>query len=728
MAEEKLEKSKKRKKRAKKVPVILQLEALECGAACLTMIMAYYGKWIPLEQVRMDCGVSKDGSNAKNIALAAKKYGLSVRAYMYDAATIREKNEFPCIIYWNANHFVVLDGFKKDKAILNDPANGYVELPFDLFEQSFSGLCMVIEPGEDFVPNGKKKGMGELVVKYLRGTGLVFVFFALLSIAATFFSIVNPAFARFFVDGLLSGENIDLQNHFFVLLCVFAVFQILYSTIQELFSLRAQGKLAVCANFRYMWHVLRLPVSFYSQRMAGDIAERKRTNESIVFTLIHTLAPNILNVFMMIFYFIVMLRYDVTLSIIGVSGLVIRVLAERCISHRRENLSKVMLRDEANLASATVSGIEMIETIKASGAENGFFQKWAGYQAAVNNKEVDIIRINRYYGLIPIVISSITDMLILFFGLYLIIQGEFMVGMLFAFQGLMTGFTNPVQEISRAGSTIREMRANIERIDDVMEYETDVTYEEVTEKEQQRFDKLRGKVEMKHITFGYSKMGPPLIEDFNMTIEPGKKIAFVGSSGCGKSTLAKLLSGLYKPWSGEILFDDVPLDEIRREVFTGSVSVMSQEITLFEDSIADNIKMWDSTIEDYEMIMAANDAKIHEDIIQREGGYQHRLLEGGKNFSGGQRQRMEIARALAQNPSILIMDEATSALDAKTESEVVKAIRNRGMTCIVIAHRLSTVRDCDEIIVLNRGKVVERGTHEELMARQGRYSELITSE
>ena len=385
------------------------------------------------------------------------------------------------------------------------------------------------------------------------------------------------------------------------------------------------------------------------------------------------------------------------------------------------------MRDEAKLTAATVSGIEMIETIKASGAENGFFEKWSGYQASVNSQNVKAMRMNAYYGLIPQAVSIIVNMTILGVGFNLIIKGEFTVGMLFAFQTMLSSFMMPVTDLANAGTTIREMRTDMERVEDVMEYPTDVEYKNEKCKNIS-YDKLSGRLEMKHVTFGYSKLAPPLIEDFNMTVEMGQKVAFVGGSGCGKSTLAKLISGLYQPWSGEILFDGKPISEIDRNIFTGSLAVVDQDITLFEDTIADNIKMWDRSIEDYEMILASRDASLHEDIMQRDGGYDYRILEGGKDFSGGQRQRMEIARVLAQDPTIIVMDEATSALDAKTEYDVVKAIKDRGITCIVIAHRLSTIRDCDEIIVMEHGKIAERGTHETLMACHGKYEELILSE
>ena len=711
-----------------RVPVVMQMEALECGAASLAMVMAYYDKWVPLEQVRLDCGVSRDGSNAKNVLVAARSYGFEAQGYRCEPSSLREGMSFPCIIHWNFNHFVVLDGFQGNYAYINDPARGEVKVSMEEFDSAFTGICLQITPGPDFEPGGKRKSTLSFARSRLKGAGAAVAFVLLSTVIGYLFGIINPVFSRFFMDRLLTGENRELLMPFLALMAVMGAAQVTVSWIQAVYALKINGKMAIVGSSEYMWKLLRMPMEFFSQRMAGDLMQRQGTNASIASTLVNTLTPLALNTIMMIFYLVVMLRYSVLLTIVGIVTIVLNLLVSRLISAKRVNITRVQMRDAGKLAAATVSGIQMVETIKASGAENGYFQKWAGYQASVNAQNVKFARLNQYLGMIPSLLSALADAAVLILGVWLVMQGKFSLGMIMTFQGFLGAFMSPAMTIISAGQMIQEMRTEMERVEDVMQYPSDPHAIERPLSEEQDYSKLSGSVELKNVSFGYSRLGQPLIQDFSMSMKPGSRVAFVGSSGCGKSTLSKLISGLYQPWSGEILFDGKPITEIDRSVFTGSVAVVDQDITLFEDTIANNIKMWDESIEDFEMILAARDAQIYDDIMAREGGFSARLTEGGKDLSGGQRQRLEIARVLAQDPSIIIMDEATSALDAKTEYELVKAVKDRGITCIVIAHRLSTIRDCDEIIVLDHGLVVERGTHEELMAKGGYYTELITSD
>ena len=717
-----------------KVPVVMQLEALECGAACLCMLMAYYDKWVPLEQVRKDCGVSRDGSKASNILKAARSYGFSARGFRMEPEQLRGPGRFPCIIHWEFNHVVVLDGFRGGKVWLNDPARGDYSISLEDFDRGFTGVCLMIEPGEDFEPGGKPKSIVDFAGKRLKGAKSAMAFVMITTAIASLIGILNSGFSRVFMDELLTGKEPGWYVPFLIGLSLITLIHLTAAWIQAVYSLKLNGKMAIVGNGTYMWKVLRLPMEFYSQRWAGDIQQRKLSNGTLSAQIVNILAPMVIQTVMAAFYVVVMSRYSLLLASIGLLSVLSQLVLSLYISRKRINITRVMMRDSGKLAGATVNGIEMIETIKASGAENGFFEKWAGYQASVNTQNVRFARINQYLGMLPGIIAGVMNVLVLALGLWMTMQGHFTAGMILAFQGLLVAFTAPAQQLIASGQQLQEMRTGMERIEDVMEYPDDeaLTNPEASAAKQdggnEDLNKLSGSFVMKNVTFGYSRLAPPLIENFNLEVRQGQRIAFVGASGCGKSTLSKLISGLYQPWSGEILFDGKPISRINRNVFTGSVAVVDQDIILFEDTIANNIKMWDNSIEDFEMILAARDAQLHEDIMQRDGGYQYRLAEGGRDFSGGQRQRLEIARVLAQDPTIIIMDEATSALDAKTEYEVVNSIRKRKISCVVIAHRLSTIRGCDEIIVLDHGKVVERGTHEELMALNGAYKALVTSE
>ena len=715
-------------KGAAKVPVVLQMEALECGAASLTMVLAYYGRWVPLEQIRQDCGVSRDGASALNVMRAARKYGLEAKGYRYELEAIKTATQFPCIIHWNFNHFVVLCGFKGGKAIINDPARGTVKVSMEEFDHSFTGVCIMLKPTEAFEPGGKRKSTFEFARRRLVGAGAAVAFVVLTTIIGYLFGIINPGFSRFFMDRLLTGQNIELLTPFILLMLLLTIVQIIVDWARTIYSLKISSKLAIVGNSTFIWKILKMPMAFFSQRMAGDIQQRQSTNATIASTLISTLAPLVLDAAMMFFYLFIMVRYSLLLSLIGIGTMLLNLFVSTWIASKRVDISRLMLRDEGKLSSTTVSGIQMIETIKASGAENGFFEKWAGYHASVNAGNVRLTYLNETLGAIPSFLSTLADSAIMVCGVYLAITGNFTLGMIAAFQGYLSSFIGPTQNLITATTDFQQMRVMMERIDDVMNYPDDPLFSNAPMSDDITYAKLSGQIELKNVTFGYSPLSPPLIQDFNMSVKPGQRVAFVGFSGCGKSTLSRLISGLYQPWSGEILFDGKPISEIDHHVFTASVAVVDQDITLFEDTIANNIRMWDESIADFEVILAARDAQIHEDIVRRDGGYQYRLSEGGRDLSGGQRQRLEIARVLAQDPTIIIMDEATSALDAKTEYDLVNAVKDRGITCIVIAHRLSTIRDCDEIIVLDHGMVVERGTHEELYKKGGTYAEMIASE
>lgn len=750
-----------------RVPVIMQMEAVECGAASLCMILAYYGKWLSLEKVRADCGVSRDGCSAKNVVKAARTYGLDAKGLRMEPENLR-KIEFPAILHWNFNHFVVLNGFKKDRAVINDPARGTVEVSMEEFDKSFTGIVLCFKKTGSFVPEGKPGSIREFTKKRLKGMTPAFVFVILTGMLTAGIGIITPLFSRIFLDHILSGKNPEWLLPFLTAMVITLLFQFIIRAIEGVYWYKLEGKLAIESNASFMWHVLRLPMEFFAQRFAGDIASRQASNESIASTLIGKLAPVFMNIVLLVFYLMIMLNYSFLLTIVGITAVVINIVVLRMVSKKRVNMSRILQRDGGKLSGVTMSGFEMIETIKASGAESGFFERWAGYFTRQSNALVQFSKANQFFSAIPSLLQQIANIIVLMIGVYLILDGKFTIGMLLAFQGFLSSFLTPVNELVNAGQSIVDMRSQMERVEDVMNYKPDVEDETVDtaalkdrkmavdeictkttgsnpkpEHETElsagnllacwldippdaiRSEKLSGKMEINSLTFGYNRLSPPLIENFSLSLKPGGSVAFIGGSGSGKSTLARLISGLYSPWSGEIRFDGRLRGEIDRNIITGSLSVVDQDIILFEDTILNNITMWDKSIEEGTVIKACKDAQIHDDIMQREGGYSHVIREGGSNFSGGQRQRFEIARALAQDPSIIILDEATSALDAKTELLVMEAIKARGITLIIVAHRLSTIRDCDEIIVLDKGRVAERGRHEELINADGKYAQLI---
>ena len=487
-----------------KVPVIMQMEALECGAACLTMVLAYYEKWIPLEKVRVDCGVSRDGSNAGNVLKAARFYGLEADGYKLEPQMLIDNAVFPCIIHWNFNHFVVLDGFKGKKAVLNDPARGRVEVTMEEFDESFTGICLMFTPGENFEPSGKPKSVLSFAAKRLKGAEAAIVFVILTTIISSLFGIIAPGFTQVFMDRLLTGKNPDWAFPFLVLLSVFTALQIAVSWINIVYSMRINGKLAIVGNSSFMWKILRLPMEFFSQRMAGDIQSRQNSNTEVASNLVNTFAPLALNTGMMFFYLIIMIRMSLPMTILGIFSVLLNALFSRYISEKRINIARVQVRDSGKLTGTTIAGIEMIESIKASGSETGFFGRWAGYQASVNYQDVKFSKTDEYLGLLPMIVSEITDCLVLFMGISLAMRGEFTPGMITQFAVYMKQFLAPATTLITTGQTVQEIRTEMERIEDVMEYRTDelADNEVSADTPDVSFAKLSGHVEMKNVTFG----------------------------------------------------------------------------------------------------------------------------------------------------------------------------------------------------------------------------------
>jgi len=707
-----------------KTPTIYQMEATECGAASLSMIFAYFGKHIPLEQMRIETGVSRDGCNAGNIMRAAKRYGFECHGYRKEPQDLR-KLQPPCIIHWNFNHFVVFEGFKGKYAYINDPAMGRRKLTPEELDDCFTGIVLTFQPTGTFTKTKKQNTMTKFITERNSGQGSVMLKLLFVGILLVFPGLLFPVLSRVFIDDVLVGGNTGWFTKLILFMCATVVLQAGLTFYRNRVLVKFQKKMVLLSARDFLSNMFRLPISFFDQRYVGDLTGRVKNNAGVSDFLAGELAETVLNLFVAVFYLILLMTYNPTLTLIAVASIVINLLVMKVTSEVIANSMIKLQQDYGKLAGAVCAGLSITSTLKASGAETEYVGRILGYNAKTIVLEQKLNRYQQMINAIPDATKMLADVLLLMVGGGFVISGEMTLGMLTAFTALFGSFSQPVDKLVGFVKNIQTTRADITRVEDIMKYTLDDKFKEDTEKKNIK-TKLEGRVELKNIAFGYSSLKPPIISDFSFKIDCGSSIAFVGSSGCGKSTVSKVISGLYAPWEGEILFDGIPVKEIPNEVLNASISTVSQNITLFSGTIRDNLTMWNSNISEADMIAAAKDACIHDDISKKQGAYDFVLAEGASNMSGGQRQRLEIARALATNPTVLIMDEATSALDPVVEKKIIDNIKRRGCTCIIVAHRLSAIRDCDQIIVLARGgKIAQRGTHEELSKVEGHYKTFI---
>ena len=708
----------------KRVPVILQMEAVECGAASLAMVLAYYKRYIPLEQLRMDCNISRDGSNAKYIALAGRYHGMNVKALRLGVEAVQSRTDFPMIIHWNFNHFVVLCGFRRNHAVINDPASGRVEVPMEEFDRSFTGIALTFSPSEQFQrQEGGSHRYTELLSR-LRGNGGVLVFALTMGVILALLELTKPVFYNEFTDDILhSGYDRKLLP-LLMAMAVVLVLSFAAAVSRQYYLSRLRTKLTVSASSGFMWHLLHLPVAFFAQRYIGDISGRLQSTDGVYRLLCMTLLPVLLDAVMILLYLVVMLRYSLALSLIGIVMALLNLLFTFLMAAQTAGAVKNVQRDDGKLSGVMLSTVSMIETIKSGGAEEGVFEQLSGYHAKYASAMLELREKSTALSTAAQILTGLSSGAVLMLGVYYIFDGRFTIGALMAFQSFLSLFLTPISTLSASMQSFQTVNGSLDRIGDVMRYPEETR----PRLSREVYEKLSGRIEIEDLRFAYSRLAPPLIRDFSLTIEPGQTVALVGGSGSGKSTVAKLISGLYEPQGGRILLDGVPVGELDRDVLSASLAVVDQSISLFSGTIRENITMWDPSVPEDVLIQACRDACIHEEILALPNGYDATLAEGGSNFSGGQRQRLEIARALAAQPSILILDEATSALDTMTEKLVMDAVKRRNITCLVIAHRLSTIRDADQIIMLDHGEAVEQGTHQELVALGGRYKALVDSD
>lgn len=706
-----------------KVPTVFQMEHTECGAASLAMIFAYFGKHLPLEQMRIETGVSRDGCSAVNIMRAAKQHGLNCRGYRQEVEALKTIST-PCIIHWNFCHFVVFEGYRKGIPYINDPALGRRKLTQEELDEGFTGVVLTFEKTDAFQPQKNVNTLPDFIRQRLKGQKEVLFKLVYIGLLLVFPGLVLPVLSQIFMDDVIAAGYTDWMPKILIFMGLLAGLKLSLTYYRDLILQKLASKLTLMSGFSFLRHLFRLPISFFDQRHAGDLAARMDNNTQISQFLAGDLAETVLNILVAVFYLVILLLYSPLLTLVGLLSVSISLLVVYYCSQAIGDIAMRMQISGGKLHSAVCAGLSITDTLKASGAEEAYAARILGHQAKHANLEQSMIRCQQIADAVPDALGQITDVLILMLGGILVMQGDMTMGMLIAFSSLFTSFSQPVNALVGFIHSIQTLKANLCRVDDISRYPQDLRYDD-TQKKTMRKRKLSGDIRLENVSFGYSRLKPPLVEHFSFHLRSGESIAFVGASGCGKSTVAKMVSGLYQPWAGEIFLDGHPIHTLSREVLNASIATVSQNITLFSGSIRDNLTMWNNAILEEDMIAAAKDACIHDFIIQQPGGYDYPLTENAANLSGGQRQRLEIARALATKPTILVMDEATSALDPIVEKQILDNIKRRGCTCVIVAHRLSAIRDCNQIVVMDQGHIVQRGSHSSLIQEEGYYSAFV---
>jgi NHLM bacteriocin system ABC transporter peptidase/ATP-binding protein len=707
------------------------MEATECGAASLAMVLAHHGLRVPLQELRTACGVTRDGSSAPGILKAARAYGLIARGFRKEPEALNEL-PLPLIAYWNFNHFLVIESLDATGAQLNDPERGRWRVSAEEFDRSFTGVVLSFEKGPDFVGGGAQESLLKRLGGRMGAARASLLYLAIAGLALVIPGLVIPTLTKLFIDDFLVGQRPDIVPFLLVALGAGTGLMAALTWVQQHYLTRLQTRLSLRMTSHFIWHVLRLPMSFFSQRSTGDVAMRVGLNDQLSHIMSGQITSSLLTFFSVVFLGGLMFYFDPVLAVVSVALTCLNFIALTLINRRTRELNDRLLREQAHVQSTAVVGLMTIETLKSSGTESDFFGRWSGLLTKVVNARQEVDVPNQVLATVPLFLGSVTTVAVFGIGGFRVIEGSLTIGTLVAFQALLTSFLGPVTALVSLGGQLTLVDSNLTRLDDVLSHQVDATFApqaaqgtQPAQATQGRSAKLGGQLDIDKITFGYDSLAPPLIAEFSATLRPGQRIAIVGASGSGKSTTARMVSGLYAPWTGEVRFDGIPRADLPRHVLGGSVGLVDQEIAMFTGTIRENLTLWDPSVPEADIVQAAKDAAIHEDISARPGGYGSRVEENGRNFSGGQRQRLEIARALVRNPAVLVLDEATSALDPLTEVRIDRNLRRRGCTCLIIAHRLSTIRDCDEIIVLDQGKIAQRGTHDELKSQPGLYARLV---
>ena len=722
-------------RRRSRVPTVIQMEAVECGAAALAMILAYHGRNVPLQTLRDACQVSRDGTTALQMAKVARGYGMSAKGASKDLHEL-DTLATPFVAYWSFYHFVVVEGWDSTWVYINDPAMGPRRVSWDEMDSNFTGIAIDFEPTSEFERGGKRRSLVESLRAHLGPYKRALAFATIVGVFATIPGIAAAGFLSFFINRVISAASTGIVVGFMAAVVLAIVAQATLGWIQRRTMLSITTDFTTSLAAEMTWRVLRLPMRFFTQRQPGEISWRLQMPAMVSMLLAGPLPSAITGLISIVLYFVAML---VLSPVAAVAALVIGVLnfaILRAMARRQTERQELLMQEEGKLSAVVASGLSAIEFIKATGAEQELFTRFGGQSARVVSVRQETAAANQVFATLPSFLNILASAAVLGIGGFQVLNGDLSLGGLVALQVLAAGFLAPFGLLVQVGNSLLQFRAVLPKIDDVLEQEPETdglrssvpvaTAGDTTEPTPVAA-KLQGHVEFRDVVFGYNPGGPPLLKGLSFTVEPGHRIAFVGTSGAGKSTVSRLLTGLERPWSGTILLDGVPRDEIPGAVLSSSLALVDQSILLFKGTVRDNLTLWDPSIQAGRATVAAQDAHIDDVITSRPEAYESAVDEGGRNFSGGQGQRLEIARALALDPTILVLDEATSSLDALTEVRIDNELRRRGCTTLVIAHRLSTIRDADLILVLDKGAVVQSGTHDELLQVDGLYRTLVES-
>ncbi|MGW5394950.1 NHLP family bacteriocin export ABC transporter peptidase/permease/ATPase subunit [Streptomyces sp. NPDC003952] len=732
------------RRRAHRVPTVLQMESVECGAASLSMILAHYGRHVPLEELRALCGVSRDGARASSVLAAARSFGLVAKGFQAETDQLEEKlRTGPVMIFWAFQHFMVVEGittrFGRTQVAVNDPASGPRLMEWSEFDSGYTGIVLTFERGPDFTPGGRRSSTAAALLDRRLPSGRALPLVLLASLLLVVPGIVGASYSRVFLDRVLVSDSPTAVLPLVLAMLVTALMVFVLTSVQQHYLLRMEIRTGLVASARFFRHLLRLPIEFFLQRRPAEVARRVASNDTVAMILSRDVAATTINCVLVVFYGALMVRYDVLLGLLGLATAGFNVLVLQLVSRTRKDAVDALRADRGNLIGTTFATLSTIESVKATGAEPDAFTRWAGFLAKVTTAQQRLGQTTAVLTVLPPLLAVVNIGVMLLVGGLRVADGTLSVGILVTFQTLLASLSRPVTQLTNLGSRLQEMNADLKRIHDVEKYPqarsfqpgapgTDTLDEGATGgRSEVPANRLDGELTLDEITFGYGPLSDPVVTALSLTVAPGSRIALVGGSGSGKSTVGRLVTGLYEPRSGQILISGQPREEIPRTVLAASMAYVDQDIALFAGTVRDNLTLWDDTVPDEVVLAALQDAAVFDEVMSRPGGINARVCEQGSNFSGGQRQRLELARALASRPTLLVLDEATSALDPATERTVMDNLRRRGCACLIIAHRLSAVRDADEIIVLDRGVIAERGTHDELLTAQGRYAALFDS-